>query len=68
MVIDATEAPWGRDTEQDSFGKLLPRDRVVGTSIADVTFEYVDRILEDDPRVRRFVATGQGMDGHGPAD
>jgi hypothetical protein len=64
MVIDAIETPWAC-TEPSALGALLPRSQVVNTSLATAVFAYVDKILDGDPRVARFVETGEGMDGFG---
>jgi hypothetical protein len=64
MVIDAAETPWGRD-RAPVFGSLLSREQVIDTPVADEAFGFIDQILADDPRVARFVSTGEGLEGHG---
>jgi hypothetical protein len=64
MVIDAADTPWGRGSDA-TFGSLLARGEVVDTALAEEVYGYIDRIIVEDPRVTRFLGTGEGMDGHG---
>jgi hypothetical protein len=65
MVIDAARTPWGLNGDEPVLGRMLPRDAVIGTALATEVFGMIDRIIVDDPRVREFLRTGIGVDGHG---
>ena len=64
MIIDAIQTPWAHNAPS-FLGAFLTRSEVVDTALATEVFAYVDRVLEGDPRVARFVATGEGVDGFG---
>jgi hypothetical protein len=65
MVIDAARTPWGLDGDQTVLGRMLPREAVVGRALAAEVFRMIDEIIVHDPRVREFLRTGIGVDGHG---
>ncbi len=56
MVSNVGEEPW---TAEDllGFGKLLDRDQVIGSPLAEQTFTIVDDIWLTDPYVQDFVAS-----------
>lgn len=60
MIVDAATTPWGVQ-RRPIFGRLLERAEAVGGDVASEVFGYVDEILLRDPRVARFVATGEGI-------
>ena len=65
MVIDAARTPWGLAGDETVLGRMLPRDAVVGTPLATEVFGMIDEIIVHDSRVREFLRTGIGVDGHG---
>lgn len=52
MLVDADSVPW-----QDAFlGMKLTRAQALADSRKAEVFEILDRIVEDDPRFRAFLA------------
>ena len=60
MIVDAATTPWGVQ-KRAMFGALLTRAAASGSDTAKEVFAYVDQILIKDPRVERFVRSGEGM-------
>ena len=52
MVIDAAETAWAKE---ELLGKPLSREQVMADPIKQEAFDFFDRIVQDDPRVREFV-------------
>ena len=65
MVIDAARTPWGLTGDEPVLGRMLSREAVIGTALATEVFHMIDEIIVHDARVREFLRTGVGVDGHG---
>ena len=65
MVINAARTPWGLNGDATVLGRMLPREAVIGTPLATEVFRMIDAIIVCDPRVREFLRSGIGVDGHG---
>jgi hypothetical protein len=52
MIVDATQTPWG---DEEFLGAKLSRDEVMNTPISTDLYEILDRMVEDEPRLRRFI-------------
>ena len=60
VIVDAATTPWGVQGKA-VLGALLTREQALGSETAREVFDYVDEILIHDPRVERFVRTGEGV-------
>jgi hypothetical protein len=55
MVVDAAELLWG----QEAFlGAMLTRESALAHPTCKEVFAILDRLVEDDPRFRRFLLSG----------
>jgi hypothetical protein len=64
MVVDVAETPW-KDVDSPSLAANCTRTQVIGTPLATRAFDVVDVVLAQDPRVIRFLRTGEGVEGQG---
>lgn len=55
MVVDADQMPW---SNKNLFGAYRTRAEVIADPIRFEVFRILDRVVEDDPRFRAFLAGG----------
>jgi hypothetical protein len=53
MVINAADSPWG---DEEELGTKLSREAALASPLRQECFDILDRIIEDDGRVRDFLS------------
>ena len=52
MVVDAASSAWGN---AEFLGTMLSREKALSSPVSKEAFSIVDRIIEDDKRVKEFI-------------